>query len=149
MSTSCVCGRRDSRDYASASTPTTRSRCCRSGSTSTTTPAGRRSHTKYFFIIVEDILFRRPVQLCVVLQVEQYTRLLNSAGCRAGRPKLDPHNIVYWFKNTRAALRRAETRLGGEVARSAWGFMVHSVSLDSNCPKNTDSSEEYSPIHVC
>ena len=79
---------------------------------------------KIFFIIVEHILFRRPEQLCVVLQVEQYTRLLNSAGCRAGRPKLDPHNIVYWFKNTRAALRRAETRLGGEAARSAWGFMV-------------------------
>ena len=55
-----------------------------------------------------------------VLQVEQYTRRLNSAGCRAGRPKLDPHNIVYWFKNTRAALRRAETRLGGEAARSVW-----------------------------
>ena len=65
-------------------------------------------------------MFRRPEQLCVVLQVEQYTRLLNSAGCRAGRPKLDPHNIVYWFKNTRAALRRAETRLGGEAARSVW-----------------------------
>ena len=88
------------------------------------------------------------MQLCVVLQVEQYTRLLNSAGCRAGRPKLDPHNIVYWFKNTRAALRRAETRLGGEAARSAWGFMVHSVSLDSNCPKNTEFSEEYSPMCV-
>ena len=57
-----------------------------------------------------------------MLQVEQYTRLLNSAGCRAGRPKLDPHNIVYWFKNTRAALRRAETRHGGEAARSV--FMV-------------------------
>ena len=27
-----------------------------------------------------------------------------------GRPNLDVHNIIYWFKNTRAALRRAETR---------------------------------------
>ena len=44
------------------------------------------------------------------LQVEQYTDILNSAPSRMGRPKLDVHNIIYWFKNTRAALRRAETR---------------------------------------
>ena len=76
-----------------------------------------------------------------VLQVEQYTRLLNSAGCRAGRPKLDPHNIVYWFKNTRAALRRAETRLGGEAARSVWPSWFR-----GHCPKNTALSEEYLPM---
>ena len=43
-------------------------------------------------------------------QVEQYTEILNSAPSRVGRPRLDVHNIIYWFKNTRAALRRAESR---------------------------------------
>lgn len=43
-------------------------------------------------------------------KVEHYTNLLNSAPGRVGRPKLDIHNIIYWFKNTRAALRRAEIR---------------------------------------
>ena len=45
-----------------------------------------------------------------ILKVEHYTNILNSAAGRAGRPKLDVHNIIYWFKNTRAALRRAEVR---------------------------------------
>ena len=43
-------------------------------------------------------------------EVEQYTNILNTAPGRAGRPKLDVHNIIYWFKNTRAALRRVEIR---------------------------------------
>ena len=50
------------------------------------------------------------VLLMYSLKVEHYTNILNSAAGRAGRPKLDVHNIIYWFKNTRAALRRAEIR---------------------------------------
>ena len=46
----------------------------------------------------------------VFVEVEHYTNILNTAPGRAGRPKLDVHNIIYWFKNTRAALRRAEIR---------------------------------------
>ena len=46
----------------------------------------------------------------VFVEVEHYTHILNTATGRAGRPKLDVHNIIYWFKNTRAALRRAEIR---------------------------------------
>ena len=46
----------------------------------------------------------------VFVEVEQFTNILNTAPGRAGRPKLDVHNIIYWFKNTRAALRRAEIR---------------------------------------
>ena len=46
----------------------------------------------------------------VFVEVEHFTTILNSAPGRDGRPKLDVHNIIYWFKNTRAALRRAEIR---------------------------------------
>ena len=46
----------------------------------------------------------------VYVEVEHFTNILNTAPGRAGRPKLDVHNIIYWFKNTRAALRRAELR---------------------------------------
>ena len=58
------------------------------------------------------ILLNRNTQnkISTPLQVEHYTTLLNSAPGRVGRPKLDIHNIIYWFKNTRAALRRAEIR---------------------------------------
>ena len=44
------------------------------------------------------------------IKVENYTHILNSSPPRLGRPKLDVHNIIYWFKNTRAAQRRAELR---------------------------------------
>ena len=52
----------------------------------------------------------RVVVMEVFVEVEHFTNILNTAPGRAGRPKLDVHNIIYWFKNTRAALRRAEIR---------------------------------------
>ena len=50
-----------------------------------------------------------------MIQVEQFTHILNSAPSRHGRPKLDVHNIIYWFKNTRAAMRRTELRLSRQM----------------------------------
>ena len=63
-------------------------------------------------------------------KVEQYTEILNSSPSRVGRPKLDVHNIIYWFKNTRAALRREEARHlreGGATARLFSAEMIRWV----------------------
>jgi hypothetical protein len=35
---------------------------------------------------------------------------LNNLDSRKGRKPLDVNNVVYWFKNARAAQKRAETR---------------------------------------
>ena len=72
-------------------------------------------------------------------QVEQYTEILNSSPSRVGRPMLDVHNIIYWFKNTRAALRREEARHlreGGARLFSAemirWVFVLITLSEDND-----------------
>lgn len=43
-------------------------------------------------------------------QIQQYVRELNSLESRRGRKPLDINNVVYWFKNARAAQKRAEIR---------------------------------------
>uniref|UniRef100_T1HLH5 Uncharacterized protein n=1 Tax=Rhodnius prolixus TaxID=13249 RepID=T1HLH5_RHOPR len=43
-------------------------------------------------------------------QIQQYVRELNSLESRRGRKPLDVNNVVYWFKNARAAQKRAEVR---------------------------------------
>lgn len=43
-------------------------------------------------------------------QITHYVNELNSLESRRGRKPLDVHNVVYWFKNARAAQKRAETR---------------------------------------
>ena len=35
---------------------------------------------------------------------------LNALDCRRGRKPLDINNVIYWFKNTRAAVKRAEMK---------------------------------------
>ena len=45
-------------------------------------------------------------------QIQQYVRELNSLESRRGRKPLDVNNVVYWFKNARAAQKRAEIRSG-------------------------------------
>ena len=37
-------------------------------------------------------------------------RELNSLDSRRGRKSLDVNNVIYWFKNTRAAVKRAEQK---------------------------------------
>lgn len=43
-------------------------------------------------------------------QIQHYVSELNSLESRRGRKPLDVNNVVYWFKNARAAQKRAETR---------------------------------------
>ncbi|KAE8737433.1 hypothetical protein FOCC_FOCC017103 [Frankliniella occidentalis] len=45
--------------------------------------------------------------------IQQYVRELNSLESRRGRKPLDVNNVVYWFKNARAAQKRAEIRSSG------------------------------------
>lgn len=46
-------------------------------------------------------------------QIQQYVKELNSLESRRGRKPLDVNNVVYWFKNARAAQKRAEIRSVG------------------------------------
>lgn len=43
-------------------------------------------------------------------QIQSYVIQLNSLESRRGRKPLDVNNVVYWFKNARAAQKRAELR---------------------------------------
>ena len=43
-------------------------------------------------------------------QVEDYVKTLNSLESRKGKKPLDINNVIYWFKNTRAAVKRAQTK---------------------------------------
>lgn len=43
-------------------------------------------------------------------QIQSYVLQLNSLESRRGRKPLDVNNVVYWFKNARAAQKRAEMR---------------------------------------
>ena len=43
-------------------------------------------------------------------KVEEYVRELNSLESRRGRKELDVNNVIYWFKNTRAAVKRSEIK---------------------------------------
>ena len=42
------------------------------------------------------------------VQVEEYVAILNSLDSRRGKKPLDVNNVIYWFKNTRAAVKRAQ-----------------------------------------
>lgn len=43
-------------------------------------------------------------------QVQEYVKELNALESRKGRKPLDVNNVVYWFKNARAAHKRAELK---------------------------------------
>ncbi|XP_061387003.1 uncharacterized protein LOC133321947 [Musca vetustissima] len=45
-------------------------------------------------------------------QMQAYVMQLNALGSRRGSKPLDLKNVIYWFKNARAALKRAEMRGG-------------------------------------
>ncbi|CAG2165429.1 unnamed protein product, partial [Oppiella nova] len=47
-------------------------------------------------------------------QVMEYVKELNSLESRKGRKPLDINNVVYWFKNARAAHKRAELKFVGD-----------------------------------
>lgn len=53
-------------------------------------------------------------------QIQAYVVQLNSLESRRGRKPLDVNNVVYWFKNARAAQKRAENR--GSVHNLSNGY---------------------------
>ena len=75
-------------------------------------------YTKCCFIYNKQISFATVVVntsylihfMYFYLQAEEYTDILNSLEYREKKRRLEPANIIYWFKNTRAALRRAEVK---------------------------------------
>lgn len=64
-------------------------------------------------------------------QIQQYVKELNCLESRRGRKPLDINNVVYWFKNARAAQKRAEIRnispgLGGHLSVNGYNSNSHS-----------------------
>ena len=51
-----------------------------------------------------------PIDCFLNLKVEEYVRELNGLESRRGRKELDVNNVIYWFKNTRAAVKRSEIK---------------------------------------
>lgn len=51
------------------------------------------------------LIFIIPLQ-----KIHHYVSELNNLESRKGRKPLDVNNVVYWFKNARAAQKRAEVR---------------------------------------
>lgn len=88
------------------------------------------------------------------LQIQQYVKELNSLESRRGRKPLDVNNVVYWFKNARAAHKRAEQKGCAEsnglrspcleiVTESySAGTMDHSTTEEGVLISRPGSSEE-------
>ena len=68
--------------------------------------------------IIEKLLLKQSQAISVIStsliakhllnQVEEYVAILNSLDSRRGKKPLDVNNVIYWFKNTRAAVKRAQ-----------------------------------------
>ena len=72
-------------------------------------------------------------------QITHYVNELNSLESRRGRKPLDVHNVVYWFKNARAAQKRAETR--GVNGYSPPGLSPRGASMISeDCSDDEEDS---------
>ncbi|CAB4068105.1 unnamed protein product [Lepeophtheirus salmonis] len=84
-------------------------------------------------------------------QVEEFVKELNSLECRKGRKALDVNNVIYWFKNTRAAVKRAEmkskqnpsipqpTSIHPPVSSSSSSSNNNFLELRSNSPSTQSS----------
>lgn len=71
-------------------------------------------------------------------QIQHYVSELNALESRRGRKPLDVNNVVYWFKNARAAQKRAENR--GVNGYSPPGLSPRGASIVSeDC---TDEEED-------
>ena len=67
-------------------------------------------------------------------QVEDYVRELNSLESRRGRKELDVNNVIYWFKNTRAAVKRQsmkDNKSGGAFHHPASAASAAASFMDS------------------
>lgn len=78
----------------------------------------------------------KNILLLCYFQIQQYVKELNSLESRRGRKPLDVNNVVYWFKNARAAQKRAEVRgiIPGKVTN--W-FITFCVIFSDCCPITT------------
>lgn len=63
----------------------------------------RETDTVCFVVIISIYLF-------LYSKIHHYVSELNNLESRKGRKPLDVNNVVYWFKNARAAQKRAEVR---------------------------------------
>ncbi|KAG8037595.1 hypothetical protein G9C98_005806, partial [Cotesia typhae] len=76
-------------------------------------------------------------------QIQRYVTELNSLESRRGRKPLDVNNVVYWFKNARAAQKRAENR--GINGYSPPGLSPRGASIVSeDCSDEEDDSRPQS-----
>lgn len=73
------------------------------------------------------------------LTLQMYVKELNSLASRQSRKLLEVHNLCYWFKNARAAYKRAELRLKKGSANSA-GSSATSHSDRSSSGASSPSS---------
>ncbi|VVC45465.1 Hypothetical protein CINCED_3A023372 [Cinara cedri] len=65
-------------------------------------------------------------------QIHHYVSELNNLESRKGRKPLDVNNVVYWFKNARAAQKRAEVRGTNSAATDT----INVGNNDGNCNVN-------------
>ena len=74
------------------------------------------------------------------LQVEEYVATLNGLESRKGKKPLDINNVIYWFKNTRAAVKRQmmKDRSGAGVHHPAAAAAAAAASF-------MDASKSFSP----
>lgn len=80
-------------------------------------------------------------------QIQTYVVQLNSLESRRGRKPLDVNNVVYWFKNARAAQKRAETR-GHSMSNGFGGsgsmIMPHAEYMKSSPSAPSDDIDNVS-----
>ncbi|XP_058835671.1 dual specificity protein kinase splA [Topomyia yanbarensis] len=67
-------------------------------------------------------------------QIQSYVVQLNSLESRRGRKPLDVNNVVYWFKNARAAQKRAEMRQGMTNGYGNPGMMLSQPDYMKSSP---------------
>ncbi|XP_025017628.1 cell wall protein DAN4-like [Tetranychus urticae] len=78
-------------------------------------------------------------------QIQQYVKELNSLESRRGRKPLDVNNVVYWFKNARAAHKRHELKLvNGSQSPTLSNNNTTNVNNNSN---NLINSSNLSNLH--
>ncbi|XP_043258783.1 homeobox protein dve-1 [Colletes gigas] len=76
-------------------------------------------------------------------QIQHYVSELNALESRRGRKPLDVNNVVYWFKNARAAQKRAENR--GVNGYSPPGLSPRGASIVSeDCTDEEEDSRHQS-----
>nr|CAD7261555.1 unnamed protein product [Timema shepardi] len=68
-------------------------------------------------------------------QIQHYVKELNGLESRRGRKPLDVNNVVYWFKNARAAQKRAELRSIGPGM--SCHLSLNGYSSNSHSPPNS------------